>query len=396
MSEDSAPTAPGRATAASLSTADATDMTLIGSAVDEQVSAGRFAWVGELGEEIAAEAAAGKEVPSQHELILDRILRALAARAGQDSLRTLLRLPATLRTAGSDPLRAERRLAALVAHGHRIEDIEEVVFDEKSDSVHSPELKACLLHELVLTSAPVEEFPALRSFGDRLVAEGHPLAALPLSPLPAERGLRRPPQADGTWTWVVPVTPSVTFEGPELHASPSMRQRTADIDMTEISGDAQTEVMAAAVQHWCSDSNGTVAAQEFWSPDAVAPDDFAAVFERLPLASWPEGASTARLYASTSDSVLRVLLSAAVRAPAYGSGMYGAYGRLAAWRSLGGLTGAPQDAPLTRVAELVEQTQWFRIATTSDWFHEVAWDLAVAALRPGGQEIAVLAATDTD
>ncbi|MFJ3235955.1 DUF6183 family protein, partial [Streptomyces sp. NPDC086787] len=30
------------------------------------------------------------------------------------------------------------------------------------------------------------------------------------------------------------------------------------------------------------------------------------------------------------------------------------------------------------------------------WFHQVAWDLAVAALRPDGQEIAVLAATDID
>jgi hypothetical protein len=49
-----------------------------------------------------------------------------------------------------------------------------------------------------------------------------------------------------------------------------------------------------------------------------------------------------------------------------------------------------------RTAELVRQTRWFRANTASMWFYEVAWDLAIAALRPGSQEIAVLAATDTD
>ncbi|MER5220512.1 DUF6183 family protein [Streptomyces flaveus] len=389
---------PGHATAATLATADSAYTMFVGTAIDREVSVGRFVWVGGLGEEIAAWAAAGKDVPSQHGEILDRILRALAAHAGRDSLRTLLRLPACLGTVASGRLRAERWLATLVAHGHRIEDIAELVFAEGagSDSVHSREFAACLLHELVLTSGRVEEHPTLCSFAGELVDEGHPLAALPLSLLPAERSLRRPPNADDAWTWFVPPTPLAVFDEPELHASSPMRQHTADIDMTEISTDAVAEVMGAAIQRWCSESNGVVAAQEFWSPDPVAPDDFAAVFERLPLIPWPEGKSKARLYASTSDSVLRVLLSAAVRSPAYGSGMYGAYGRLAAWRSLRGLTGAPADAPLARVAELVEQTEWFRIATTSDWFHEVAWDLAVAALRPGRQEIAVLAATDTD
>ncbi|SCE01344.1 hypothetical protein GA0115240_135255 [Streptomyces sp. DvalAA-14] len=40
-------------------------------------------------------------------------------------------------------------------------------------------------------------------------------------------------------------------------------------------------------------------------------------------------------------------------------------------------------------------SRWFRVHTTSAWFYGIYWDLAVAALRPGGQEIAVLAATDT-
>ncbi|MEU3464453.1 DUF6183 family protein [Streptomyces sp. NPDC006733] len=81
---------------------------------------------------------------------------------------------------------------------------------------------------------------------------------------------------------------------------------------------------------------------------------------------------------------------------AYGATPHRAYGRLAAWRSLGGLTGCPADAPLAQVAERVRRTTWFHMDSAPGWFHGILWDLAVAALRPGGQEIAVLAATDTD
>ncbi|MEW2636490.1 DUF6183 family protein [Streptomyces sp. NPDC048389] len=383
-------------TVAGLSTAGSADVSALSEEIDRQVGAGRLAWAGDLGAEIAAHAARGADVQWQHDILLHRILQTVSAHPGRESLRTLLRLPATLRSAAADRTAAERRLATLVAHGQRIEDVEQEVFAPGADSVHSREFAACLLHEMVLTGAPVEQYPALRSFAGTLAAEGHPLAALPLTLLHAERGLRRPPHADDSWTWTVPPTPSATFDGPELHASPQARRRTADADFTEITDEAAADTMGAAVQHWRDTSNGLVAAQEFFSLDPLAPEDLPAVIERLPLIPWPEGEPVARLYASTSDAVLRVLLSAAVRSPAYGSGMHRAYGRLATWRSLGALSGAPAGAPPARIAELVEQTHWFRLGTTSRWFHEVAWDLAVAAIRPGGQEIAVLAATDTD
>ena len=194
----------------------------------------------------------------------------------------------------------------------------------------------------------------------------------------------------------MPPTPLVSFDAPELHTTPSMHQRVAGIEMTEVSVPTSAVVMGAAVKHWCTQSNGKIAAQEFWSPDSVTEEDFPAAFKLLSLIPWPADQAPARLYPSTPDSVLRVLLTAAVRGPAYGSGLYGAYGRLAAWRSLGGLTGAPADTPIAHTAELVRQTRWFRVNTASVWFYEVAWDLAIAALRSGGQEIAVLAATDTD
>ncbi|MEU6058648.1 DUF6183 family protein [Streptomyces sp. NPDC047097] len=376
---------------AALSTAESTDIAAFGRVIDLYVAEGDFAWIGALGAEIGGV----EDVQWQHEVTLDRILRALADTPTPEALRTLLRVPASLRAKGIKPASAERRLATLVAYGHHIEDIEQVVFAEESESVHSLEFSACLLHELVVIAGGVGQHPALHLFHASLVTEGHPLAVLPLDLLSPERGLRKPPQADDNWTWAVPPTPLDAFAAPDLHATPLMRQRTQDIDIIETTTTATGTAMGAAVQHWRDQSNGLIAAQEFWSPDPVAPEDFAAVFERLPLMSWPEE-PPAQLYTSTAEMTLRILFSAAVRSPAYGPGLYSAYGRLAVWRSLGGLTGAPADAPLAHIAELVEQTHWFRVAPTSSWFQQVAWDLSIAALRPGGQEIAVLAATDTD
>jgi hypothetical protein len=70
--------------------------------------------------------------------------------------------------------------------------------------------------------------------------------------------------------------------------------------------------------------------------------------------------------------------------------------RLAAWQSLAGLVGLPAQTPVPETARRAEQTHWYLFDTEADWFEYVAWDLAIAALRPGGQEIAVPAATDTD
>lgn len=381
---------------AALSSAEDADVSACLREIDSHISACDFDWARSLGAALADQISKGEDTHGRCETALDRILHVLATHAGMESLRALLRLPVSPHLDDSVRTVAERRLASIVARYHTIEDIVQTVFSQDSQSVHSTEFSACLLHELVLVADGVEEHPELRSFAEELVTGEHPLARLPLRLLPEEHWLRRPQDAADGWSWMVPPTPAITFGTPEVLYANSMRQRTAGVELTEVSSAESVSVMGAAVQHWCDDSNGKMTAHEYWSPDALTEKDLPAAFNLLPLAPWPADQVRAKLYPSTPDSVLQVLLTAAVRAPAYGPGLYGAYGRLAAWCSIGGLAGAPPDSPIVHTAELVRKVVWFRLSTTSAWFYQVAWDLAITALRPNGQEIAVIAATDTD
>ncbi|GAA1069377.1 hypothetical protein GCM10009665_76690 [Kitasatospora nipponensis] len=369
------------------------------SEIEARLSVGEFGWTGDLGLELVDRIADGGDRRGHCTAVLNRVLYVLAERPEPESLRALLRVLASPHRDGLHHALTPRLLAAVVADRHRIEDIVPVVFDAAPRSPSSlREFSACLLHQLVLVSDAVEGYPALRAFARTLLAEGHPLAALPLTLLPEERGIRRPPGAADDWSWQVRPTLLRTdpLDPPPLESTPSMRQRVADIDVTETDLPAMAELSGAAVRHWRDQSNGRIAAQEFWLLDPVTEADLPALFERLPLTPWPADGTPATLYPASPDVAFRVLLTAAACSPAYGSGLHGAYGRLAAWRSLAGLTGSAADVPLTQVAELVRHTGWFRVDTTSPWFHEVLWDLGLAALRPGGREVAVLAATDTD
>jgi hypothetical protein len=79
----------------------------------------------------------------------------------------------------------------------------------------------------------------------------------------------------------------------------------------------------------------------------------------------------------------------------YGPSLLGAYGRLAAWRSLGGLVGASSEESIESAASLVRRCLWVAFEAKSEWFTNVV-DLGLVAVRPDGLSLAVLAATDED
>jgi hypothetical protein len=74
----------------------------------------------------------------------------------------------------------------------------------------------------------------------------------------------------------------------------------------------------------------------------------------------------------------------------------GAYGRLAAWKSLASLVGVAETASFDEVCDAVSQSDWCSIESTAKWFYNVAWDFGIVCVRPDKRHIAVLAASDED
>ncbi|GEM29278.1 hypothetical protein NN3_02850 [Nocardia neocaledoniensis NBRC 108232] len=93
--------------------------------------------------------------------------------------------------------------------------------------------------------------------------------------------------------------------------------------------------------------------------------------------------------------VWAVLFAAAANGGAYNGGEHGAYGRLAAWRTLGALCDASEFDSIERIERRAGDCAWFSFSADTDWFERVAWDLGIVTLTPE-PALVVLAATDTD
>ena len=156
--------------------------------------------------------------------------------------------------------------------------------------------------------------------------------------------------------------------------------------------------MAVAVANWADESNGRIEARVFDLAEPVdakvVPDTLAAV--GLECLSGLSGRSRFSISACPPAQAWRVLFAAASAGGAYNPGCFGAYGRLAAWRSLAGISGAAEGASAAEVERQVRECDWFSFDADTNWYDQVAWDIGLAAVRPGRQRLAVLAATDTD
>ncbi|GAA2518893.1 DUF6183 family protein [Streptomyces gobitricini] len=347
-----------------------------------RVGAGDLDWIGALGAAIVG--ATGSEA-WQYRSVYDHLQRALAKSPGRNTVRQLLRLPLALRPGGPGEEFRTRHLAMELAYHQSAEDLACEVFEAAPGQDVPYELRACLLHELVQRPVPVDEHPALRSFAATLTADGHPLAQLPCHLVPLEQVERDP-------SWF-PMGPVSRVPKEPLITTPAARRRAAGTKVTEVDDWEQDIAMNTVVEDWRTSSNGRVTAHVFTVEPALDRGDFGALFSRLPLACRRDAPE---LWTTTAGTVLGILRAAASGGGAYTLGSFGAYGRLAAWQSLAGLVGLPAHTPLPETARRAEQTHWYLFDTEADWFEAVAWDIAIAALRPGAQEIAVLAATDTD
>lgn len=262
------------------------------------------------------------------------------------------------------------------------------------ERVEYQELLACWLYEIVLRDSSLADEPRAKRFVGALSTQGHPLATMPLElrrierevpsymPLYGDKGLGRAIDSLASGAIAIRSIPPPT-DGAAVRA-------------TRVDDPSVTARLGAAVRPWGEGKSGKVEAKVFELSPAVASSALGSwLLRALPLDS-TTAAARLECSAVSADGAFGPLFSAASNGGAYSAGVGGAYGRLAAWTSLGALVGAPAGAPLDVVEKLASKCTFLSFGAPGPWFHDVAWDLGVVALREDGLTAAVLAATDAE
>ncbi|MEU4203498.1 DUF6183 family protein [Streptomyces sp. NPDC039022] len=368
------------------------DVTGVHDEVERRVTAGDPDFARDLARAIVALGRTKTEA-WQYEAVFSHALCALQTTPGRANIERAISLPGTRFPEAER--QAARFRASVLASEQPVEDLLAAVFAPGRTTAAAPyELRACLLHELVLRGIDVSGLAETRGFAAALRSGDHPLAALPTRLLEAEEKVELPRYSTRGASHSLPCRSGTEPPGPS--ASPSAGPGPA-FGLAELPDPAQSEAMATAVNGWREHSNGKIEARVFAGDAPCDRAHLRAAIDVLPLeclAGTRRG--TVRMDASTAGRAWRMLFSAASTGGAYGGSLHGAYGRLAAWHSMTGLVGAPAGTEFEQVDESARACTWYDLGTETDWFHGVAWDFGILALRPDRHHVAVLAATDTD
>lgn len=350
------------------------DVTGLWTEIEARLGQGDAAFLSDLG--VALTARYGAERPWQYGSVFDRLLRLLALTPGPGHVGHALRLVSVM-----DRPKAARYAASLLASGQEARDLA-AAFSGRAPE----ELRACLVHELVLRGVAVEEVPAIARWATSPHWRHHPLGWLPLSRSDVEEHAGLPSYSAGGTGYSTPYGPAGRPAGGVATARPAP-------GVVETTTEARSTLMASAVANWVDESNGRAEARTFASDAPVDADP--ATFLALGLECL-DGAKVLSVSPCPPAHAWRVLFAAASSGGAYNSGDHGAYGRLAAWQSMAGLSGAGDGAAAEEVEARVRECAWYAFDAATSWFEQVAWDIGLAATTPDGRGLAVLAATDTD
>ncbi len=319
----------------------------------------------------------------QYRSVFDHVLRLLATTGGSGNATQAVRLASSTADTSRE---LDRYAASLLASGHEATDLS-VAFTGRA----SEELRACLVHELVLRGVVVEEIPAIAGWAASPHWSHHPLRWLPMTLSHVEGSLDLPSYSTRGSSHSMPYKPSKSSKLAVL-------AHTDVPPWVDVTTEAVGTAMAAAVANWAEESNGRIEARAF---DLAAPLDTASVMNALlalGLDCLRGVGKKAPLSVAVQSAarVWRVLFAAASTGGAYNSGSRGAYGRLAAWQSFAALAGCPEGAPFDEVEARAADCTWYGFEANTKWFEQVAWDVGLAALTPDRRRLLVLASTDTD
>jgi hypothetical protein len=366
-----------------------TDVNGVSEEAERRLAKGDTGFVAELGIALAERSGSAAGQVWQYRGVFDHLLRLLAITPGRKNVEQALRLVAAARSGGRD---MDRYAASLLASAQRPKDLAVVFAEGNAPGGAAEELRACLVHEMVLRGVAVTKVRGIARWASSPHWRHHPLGWLPLSLSGVEEAPGLPGYSVGSSSAGLPFGPS---EGPEM---PDRAVTVRVPAARETTTPSIASAMAVAVANWAEESNGRIEARVFDLAEPVdaevVPDTLAAV--GLECLSGLTLGSRFSIASCPPAQAWRVLFAAASTGGAYNQGCYGAYGRLAAWRSLAGICGAAEGASAAEVERQVRECDWFSFDADTNWYDQVAWDIGLAAVRPWRQRLAVLAATDTD
>lgn len=365
--------------------------------VSDLSKSGKIAELVGLWRAIDTLAAKGEAPIDRCEVACDIVVEYLALTPGQERVEALLELLShegmsrLYRTRSRDLV--VRGFASRLGYAQPKEALLamlEAVAPGKPPSDTRRELLACWMHEVVLCGTALDREPACRRFQESLVATNHPLASFPLHLLDAEREAPTYMPMYGAEAIQRAVTSlesggahsTRTVPPPADHEAP----RATPIEDAALEGK-----LREAVKPWMEASKGKTEARAFSLTPAASASAGRWLLRGLPISS-TQGKGL-ELAGAPADAVWGALFAAAANGGAYSTGLGGAYGRKAAWTSFAALVGA--DGAPSEVDRVAANTHFLMFGGT-EFFFDVAWDLGVAAIRPDGASVAVLAATDTD
>jgi hypothetical protein len=316
--------------------------------------------------------------------VCEKIVEILASTAGYDNALASIELAQSVSGQGlSRHLRLTAVISKLVAKQSA------TVIDRLLDNKVGLESCALILHEAVIRGRLIPGSHAVQQSAQRLASHGHPLSILPRTPLEIEADLF-------TMQWTVtsdPFDPSTvgTSNNEVADGSGSIQEL-----VTETTTHDRAMGICAAVKNWQDESNGMMEARTFVMHDAKMLGEISRILVMLGLECIGPSGKTVFYRDDSARNVFNDLYIAASMGGAYNNGEFGAYGRLRAWQSLSALMNCEEHTKITDIALRASDCNWYRFGSSNDWFYRVMWDIGIACVIPHKNEIAILAATDTD
>jgi hypothetical protein len=281
--------------------------------------------------------------------------------------------------------------ASVIASTHTPEFVQSLIIrhiaDKKFLAIITP-----LIQESVARGAKYDNVEPIRAFWQELAKQNDPLAWLPLHRMDIEESIAFPSYGNGGSVAHL-MTSSILGK---LEKQPT--QNPPGKPFTAVEQSINQEAAARCVRSWIKGSNGKFEAKLFETSVPISADDISTKqLLKLRLDYLAKATPSAvKLETSKAENIFDIAFSAASNGGAYSRGEGGAYGRLAAWQSLAELTGVRADGTLDDVYKAVKQSDWYTLSSTSEWFHNVAWDFGIVCLRPDKRHVAVFAASDED